>query len=201
MSMVKWSDFIPPEYAPVAYGLGAAAAGGGLGWLYDKLRGKKHTARRVGIGALIGALGGFGYGQNVLSKYIKQKEYDKAKQSSQSSGQLREIAGKFGIKTYGRSDSDIKRDLSHVFDRNVDIPAAFDRGSLGLMAQRMIGDERKHMLEINKFLNLLRRNRVFLAPSDEIPHETFDARVGDAERKQREGVEYLDRIGYVDENE
>lgn len=200
MEMVKWSDFIPPEYAPVAYGLGAAAIGGGLGWLYDKLRGKKHTARRVGIGALIGALGGLGYGQNVLSKYIKQKEDDKAKQPAQSSAQLREIAGKFGIRTYGKSDSDIKSDLRNVLDRNVDVPEAFDRGSLGLMTERMIGNERNHMLEINKFLNLLRRNRVFLAPSDEIPRETFDARVGGAEGKQR-GVEFLDRIGHVDENE
>lgn len=73
MAMVKWSDFIPPKYAPVAYGLGAAAAGGGLGWLYDKLRGKKHTAKRVGIGALLGLLGGAGYGQYKLNSHISEQ--------------------------------------------------------------------------------------------------------------------------------
>lgn len=71
--MVKWSDFVSPEYAPIAYGLGGAAVGSGLGWLYDKIRGKKHTARRIGIGALVGLLGGAGYGQYKLNSHISDQ--------------------------------------------------------------------------------------------------------------------------------
>lgn len=102
MSMVKWSDFIPPEYAPVAYGLGAAAAGGGLGWLYDKLRGKKHTARRIGIGALLGLLGGAGYGQSVLNDHLVNRDNDNANKGylqakDEERNYLRRIASAIGV--------------------------------------------------------------------------------------------------------
>lgn len=109
MAMVKWSDFIPPEYAPVAYGLGAAAAGGGLGWMYDKLRGKKHTARRVGIGALLGLLGGAGYGQSVLNGHLVDR--DAASRATGSEEQrknevrrLKNISERLGINTIGNKD-------------------------------------------------------------------------------------------------
>lgn len=102
MAMVKWSDFIPPEYAPAAYGLGSAAAGGGLGWLYDRLVDKKHTARRVGIGALLGALGGLGYGQSVLNGYLVKRDKDieargAKDQKNEEMLRMREIAKLLGV--------------------------------------------------------------------------------------------------------
>ncbi len=114
--MVKWSDFIPPEYAPVAYGLGAAAAGGGLGWLYDKLRGKKHTARRVGIGALLGLLGGAGYGQSVLNGYLVDRDAasearGSEKQRKEDVGRLNEIARYLGLEGRDYDASSLRGDV------------------------------------------------------------------------------------------
>ena len=91
--MTKWSDFLPDadeyvEYAPLLYSAGGASVGGLLGWLYDKFREKKHTARRIGIGALLGALGGTAYGQHVLNEDANNKissEYWRGEQKAHDS--------------------------------------------------------------------------------------------------------------------
>lgn len=58
---VNWKDFVKKaDISPAAIAGLATVGGAGLGWLYDKLRGKKHTARRVAMGAIIGLLSGGG---------------------------------------------------------------------------------------------------------------------------------------------
>lgn len=53
----SWKDFVKKaDISPAAIAGLATVGGAGLGWLYDKLRGKKHTARRVAMGAIIGML-------------------------------------------------------------------------------------------------------------------------------------------------
>lgn len=71
--MNKSSELFPEEYTPAVYGIGGAAAGGLLGWFYDKWREKKNTEARIGIGALLGALGGTTYGQHVINESTNDK--------------------------------------------------------------------------------------------------------------------------------
>lgn len=136
MAMVKWSDFIPPEYAPVAYGLGAAAAGGGLGWLYDKLRGKKHTARRVGIGALIGGIGGLGYGQNILNEHLVRRDYasearGSEKQRNDEVQRLKGILDHLGIDTRGNEDAvSLKGEIMSKLLEEREAPSGVDRNDV-----------------------------------------------------------------------
>lgn len=165
MSMVKWSDFIPPEYAPVAYGLGAAAAGGGLGWLYDKLRGKKHTARRVGIGALLGLLGGAGYGQSVLNDHIKGIVAKHVNPSpDDKNGELVRIAGLLGIDTPGKSTSDLSSDIRYHLDQKKDVPKTFDNEEFEKMIEIVPSEAEDAMRKYHKFISDLQGNQVIAVP-------------------------------------
>lgn len=170
MSMVKWSDFIPPEYAPVAYGLGAAAAGGGLGWLYDKLRGKKHTARRVGIGALLGLLGGAGYGQSVLSSHLVNRDAasearGSEKQRNDEVRRLKNISKHLGIGTEGNEDAASLNGeiIQKLLDVDQKVPSGLINDDIGRVHEQLTGrqDEIARALE---FVMGLKGKNVIVVP-------------------------------------
>ena len=171
MEMVKWSDFIPPEYAPVAYGLGAAAAGGGLGWLYDKLRGKKHTARRVGIGALIGLLGGAGYGQNVLNNHLVKRDAESEargseKQRNDEVQRLKGISDNLGIDTRGNEDADaIKGEIISKFLEGKKAPSSMTEDDFERINEQITNEEAaKRIRESVDFVRGLKGKRVIAFP-------------------------------------
>lgn len=171
MAMVKWSDFIPPEYAPVAYGLGAAAAGGGLGWLYDKIRGKKQTARRVGIGALLGLLGGAGYGQNVLNNHLVRRDAESeargsAKQRNDEVQRLRGISDNLGIDPRGNEDAvSLKREIISKLLEGEKAPSSMIEDDFERINEQITNEEAaKRIRESVDFVRGLKGKRVIAVP-------------------------------------
>lgn len=76
--------------------------------------------------------------------------------------ELVRIAGMLGIKTSGKSASDLSSDIRYSLDHKVDVPTSFDSAAFEKMAKVLRVEEKKAMGEYQQFISDLQGKRVIV---------------------------------------
>ena len=76
--------------------------------------------------------------------------------------ELARIAGMLGIKTSGKSASDLSPDIRYNLDRKVDVPTSFDSAAFEKMAKDLNSSEEKAMRDYQRFISDLQGKRVIV---------------------------------------
>ena len=76
--------------------------------------------------------------------------------------ELARIAGMLGIKTSGKSASDLSSDIRYNLDRKVDVPTSFDSAAFEKMAKDLNSSEEKAMRDYQRFISDLQGKRVIV---------------------------------------
>ena len=76
--------------------------------------------------------------------------------------ELARIAGMLGIKTSGKSASDLSSDIRYSLDHKVDVPTSFDSAAFEKMAKDLNSSEEKAMRDYQRFISDLQGKRVIV---------------------------------------
>ena len=76
--------------------------------------------------------------------------------------ELVRIAGMLGIKTSGKSASDLSSDIRYSLDHKVDVPTSFDSAAFEKMAKDLNSSEEKAMRDYQRFISDLQGKRVIV---------------------------------------
>ncbi len=76
--------------------------------------------------------------------------------------ELVRIAGLLGIKTSGKSASDLSSDIRYKLDRSIDVPNAYDAKAFDEMKQRLNPKQEEKIQEYQRFISDLQGKRVIV---------------------------------------
>lgn len=110
------------------------------------------------------------YGDPCLlsqNAYPYQSTPPSSKLPTQSSGdygkvELERIARLLGIRTNGKTSSDLAADIRYVLDRKADVPSQFNSAAFEKMAKDLNTEEEKAMRDYQQFISDLQGKRVIV---------------------------------------
>ena len=80
--------------------------------------------------------------------------------------ELARIAGMLGIKTSGKSASDLSSDIRYILDRSIDVPIAYDATAFDEMKQRLNPKQEEKIQEYQRFISDLQGKKVIVIESE-----------------------------------